>query len=98
MSPNLKALACLRRPRLLIRAARIGAEEYRRSPHLDRLLGHGTTIGDGVALDRLMSLEAEQEELRASGSANYGVARHVEILAAMMGEARLVSHACPTLA
>ncbi|SIS88170.1 hypothetical protein SAMN05421759_10572 [Roseivivax lentus] len=96
MSKTLDALACLRRPRLLIRAARIGAEDYRRKPHLDRLLGAGASYGPGAALAQLMSLEAEQEELRNSGSANYGVARHVEILAAMMAEARLISHACPS--
>ncbi len=98
MSTTLNALSHLRRPRLLIRAARFGAEDYRRAPHLARLLGPGTPGPGHDALSQLISLEAEQEELRQAGSANYGVARHVEILSAMMGEARLVARACPTLA
>jgi hypothetical protein len=34
-------LAALRRPSLLMRAARIGTEDYRRTVHLPRLLGYG---------------------------------------------------------
>ena len=98
MIPTLNLLSHLRRPRLLIRAARIGADDYSRSTHLNRLLGETPPCHHNEALTRLMSLEAEQEELRCAGSANYGVARHVEILSAMMGEARLVSNACPSLA
>ena len=39
-------LHSLHRPRLLIRAARIAAEEYRRDPHLARVLGaHAKVVG-----------------------------------------------------
>ncbi|MHA6323918.1 DUF6477 family protein [Roseivivax sp. CAU 1753] len=96
MSQTIHTLSCLRRPRLLIRAARIGADEYRRTTHLGRLLGGNPPRRHADALDRLMSLEAEQEELRCTGSASYGVALHVEILSAMMAEARLVNQTSAT--
>lgn len=90
MPDFIHALSALRRPRLLIRAARIGAEDYRRNTHLTRLLGEVALPGTDAALTRLMAMEADQEDQRCSGSASYAVARHVEILAAMMAEARLV--------
>ena len=73
MIPTLNLLSHLRRPRLLIRAARIGADDYSRSTHLNRLLGETPPCRHTEALTRLMSLEAEQEELRCAGSANCSV-------------------------
>ncbi len=83
-------LQSLRRPGLLIRAARAGLPEYRRTLHLQRLLGPGTPPRPGAALMRLMELEAEQDEKRRADHASYSIARHVELLAAMMAEAELV--------
>ncbi len=54
-------LATLHRPRLLMRAARIGAAEYRRAGHLPRLLGYGMLPRPGPALMRLIEMEAELE-------------------------------------
>lgn len=90
MKDILSIVSELRRPRLLIRAARIGAQEYRRDPHLHRILGYGALPRPGAALMQLMSLEAEQDERRRAGDAGYSVTRHVEILSAMMGEARVM--------
>ena len=47
-------LANLHRPRLLMRAARIGAQEYRRTGHLPRILGYGILPRHGDALMRLV--------------------------------------------
>ncbi|MCT4553785.1 MAG: DUF6477 family protein [Pelagimonas sp.] len=90
MKDVLGLLNDLRRPRLLIRAARIGAQDYRRDAQLHRLLGYGGLPRHGAALMRLMELEGEQNERRKSADAGYSVARHVELLVAMMGEARLL--------
>ena len=76
--------------RLLIRAARIGAQDYRRNPHLHRLLGYGALPRPGAALVRLMEIEADLDEQRAAEDAAYSVSRHVEVLTAMMGEAHLL--------
>ncbi len=80
----------LRRPRLLVRAARIGAQEYRRDPHLMRVLGQTALPRPGSAMMKLMDLEAALNESRCSDDASYSISRHVEVLAAMMGEARLL--------
>ena len=80
-------LANLHRPRLLIRAARIGAENYRRDGHLPRLLGYGELPRHGPALIRLMEIEAEHEQSRCNTGAGYSVAAHVDVLIAIIGEA-----------
>ncbi len=54
MTDILKKLDSLKRPRLLIRAARIGMAEYRRDVHLRRHLGQGPLPRSGAALARLV--------------------------------------------
>ncbi|ASP21439.1 hypothetical protein ANTHELSMS3_02784 [Antarctobacter heliothermus] len=93
MKDILGLLNDLRRPRILIRAARIGAQEYRRNPHLHRLIGYGTLPRPGAALMRLMEMEADLDEKRHKDDAAYSVSRHVEVLTAMMGEARILREA-----
>ena len=83
----------LRRPRLLIQAARAGCEEYRRDPHLHRLLGHGRLPKSGEALIRLMDMEGELNQQRRAGAGSYSLVAHLDVLIAMMGEARL-ARAC----
>jgi ABC-type branched-subunit amino acid transport system ATPase component len=90
MENLLSGLDALRRPRLLIQAARIGSVAYRRDPALRRLLGTGHVPQTGAALAHLMDMEAELNDQRRSGDLAYSASRHVEILIAMMGEARLL--------
>lgn len=88
-------LASLHRPRLLMRAARIGAQEYRRTAQLPRLLGYGVLPRHGDALMRLLEIEAELEEQRANADACYNLVRHVDVLIAIVGEARGLRAATP---
>lgn len=81
-------LANLRRPRLLIRAARFGLQDYRRDRDLRRLLGVPTTAERNVP--QLFAEEARLEEIRKSGDLNYPVARHIEVLVALISEIRLL--------
>ncbi|MCB1311527.1 MAG: hypothetical protein KDK29_06385 [Sedimentitalea sp.] len=90
MQDILSMLNTLRRPRLLIRAARIGAQEYRRERHLQRLLGYGALPRPAAALLRLMEIEREMNEQRSGDEAGYSLTRHLDILIAMMGEAQLL--------
>lgn len=83
-------LNALHRPRLMMRAARLGAENYRRSSHLPRLLGYGVLPGHGAALLRLMEIEAALEEQRQRSDAGYSLIRHIDVLIAMVGEARVL--------
>lgn len=81
-------LASLHRPRLLMRAARIGAHDYRRAGHLPRLLGYGVLPRHGAALMRLVDIEADLEQQRVSADTCYSLIRHVDVLIAIVGEAR----------
>ena len=81
-------LADLRRPQLLIRAARCGLADYRRDRDLRRLLD-GQPSPDR-AVRRLLTEEERLEEIRCSGEASYSVTRHIEVLIALMSEVRLL--------
>lgn len=95
MRDVLTMLQGLRRPRLLMRAARIGAEDYRRGAHLPRLLGYGNLPRHTQALMRLMELEAELNTQRIEDASAYNLLRHVDILIAIVGEARIMQAAQP---
>jgi Family of unknown function (DUF6477) len=81
-------LATLRRPRLLMRAARFGLQEYRRERDLRRYVGSGASPEDTVF--SLMSVEANLEATRIAGDAAYSVARHIEVLIALLAEAQFL--------
>ncbi|MEC3860969.1 DUF6477 family protein [Mesobacterium sp. TK19101] len=83
----------IKRPRLLIHAARIGLEDYRRDSSLRRLLGYGSPPRTGAVLIRLIEIEAELDSRRRDSEAGYCIARHVEVLSAIMAEARLLRRA-----
>lgn len=90
MQDILSMLNVLKRPRLLIRAARIGAEDYRRAAHLPRLLGYGQLPRHGSALMRLMDIEAELNSLRLREDSSYSLLRHIDVLIAIIGESRIL--------
>ncbi len=89
MQDILSMLQNMQRPRLMMRAARIGAEDYRRTAHLPRLLGYGTLPRHGQALMKLVEIEAVLEEQRTSSDAAYNLVRHLDVLIAMVAEARI---------
>ncbi len=83
-------IAALNRPRLLVRAARFGVEDYSRDRHLLRLLQCVSPPRPGEAILRLLDVEAAINARRLAAAADYSVARHVEVLIALMGEARIM--------
>jgi hypothetical protein len=91
MNDIMGLLKNLRRPQLLIRAARLGQEDYNRSRDLKRVLKSATPPSPGKALMMLISAEAEIEDRRQNDEATYSIARHVDVLVAMMGEARILT-------
>jgi hypothetical protein len=95
MTDLIDSLNALRRPRLLIRAARHGLTEYNRNRDLRRVMRAEPAAGPARVVARLMALEAEQEAIRQAGDAAYSVARHVEVLIALMAEAALLRAADP---
>ena len=90
MQDILSMLNALHRPRLLIRAARIGAEDYRRAAHLPRRLGYGQLPRHGNALMRLMEIEGELNTLRLGDDSSYSLLRHIDVLIAIVGESRIM--------
>ncbi|MBI1418130.1 MAG: hypothetical protein GC146_12985 [Limimaricola sp.] len=83
-------IASLKRPGLLVRTARFGVDDYRRDIHLPRILRNVALPRHGEALIRLLEIEDTLNALRLGGHAEYAVARHVEVMIAIMGEARLM--------
>jgi Family of unknown function (DUF6477) len=82
-------LSALRRPRLLLNAARHGLADYRRDRDLRRLID--APVPPETALPRLFCEEDALEQRRRAGDAGYPVTRHIEVLVALMAEARLLS-------
>lgn len=81
-------LADLKRPALLVRAARMGVTDYNRKRDLRRLTRVAVPPSARKSLPMLMDIEDKLELRRKTGDANYSLTRHVDILIAMMGEAR----------
>lgn len=84
------ALAALRRPRLLISAARFGVAQYDREAVLRRIFGASIPAPGEPCLRRLLEHEAEIDGARKSALGTYAIADHVEALAAIMAESRLL--------
>ncbi len=89
MQDLMTMITTLRRPRLLARAAKHGAQDYNRDRHLQRILGYGSLPGTGAALMRLLELEREVNEQRKEEDAAYSLVRHLDLLIALLGEAQL---------
>ncbi len=80
----------LRRPRLLIRAARTGMAQFRRDRDLGRLIGVPCEMSPQKTVPALLDAEARQERIRLAGDAGYSFARHIDLLIALMCEARML--------
>lgn len=90
MTDLFAALGAMRRPRLLIRAARFGLTDYDRSRDLKRVIKTGALPSPAVAVSTLIEEEAQIDAIRRAGDASYSVARHVDVLIALMAEAALL--------
>ena len=72
----------LYRPRLLAKAARLGARAYRRCRDLP---GFGTQSAARIRA-KLAEVEARLEDDRRAGAPHYRPGRHVQVLAALLAE------------
>lgn len=90
MQDVLSMMNRLTRPKLLIRAARLGAEDYRRETHLPRVLGYGQMPRTADALVQLMQQETVLNDQRKARDAHYSLPCHLDLLIAMIGEARIL--------
>ncbi len=90
MTDFASVLTALRRPKILIRAARAGVVDYRRERDLRRLLRTARVQATRPTLDSLIAEENRLETNRTSGEATYSIQRHVAVLTALIAEARLL--------
>lgn len=86
-------LAALRRPGLLVEAANQGTTKYERRRDLRRMLRVAIPASPRAALEKLLPIEAALENRRRTADKNYSYPRHVDILVALMAEARSFSRA-----
>ena len=86
---DISPLARLRRPRLLVSAARFGLSAYDRAAALPRLLGARLPGPGPDAIAQLTEIERAWDADRKRGAAGYSVSAHVEALTALMAEVRL---------
>lgn len=85
MRDTFAILETIRRPRLLMQAARHSLAAYQRKRDLQRLIG--TEATPLMAVTRLISEEERVEKTRLAGEADYSASRHIELLAALIAEA-----------
>lgn len=90
MTQKTDMLDSIKRPKILVRAAKIGLEWYRRERDLTKVIHSLTTPAPERAMERLVAAERELEQFRVAGQANYDVHRHIAVLTALLGEARLL--------
>lgn len=81
-------LDTLRRPRLLVRAARHGLSDYNRSRDLRRIAGFSDTAKPHQVTAQLLDMEDNMEHRRVAGDHTYEPARHIELLVALMAESQ----------
>ena len=98
----LESLKTIKRPPLLMRTARHGTQEYNRATDLRRILRLPATPPPGAGTVRLLiELEDLQESLRTRPPHEIGnpwrPARHVEVLIALIAEARLMAQVVPSV-
>ena len=79
----------LKRPKLLVRAARFGIDEYRRERDLRRLLKSEDLPRPGQALVALLDIEAAINDLRLTKDTAYSISDQIDALTAIMAEAQL---------
>lgn len=90
MDRTYTALAALRRPRILIGAARFGVAQYDREAVLRRIFGETIPAPGEPCLRHLLKHEAAMDAARKNALGSYAIADHIDALAAIMAESRLL--------
>lgn len=76
----------LRRPKLLVRAARAGLSQWNRRRDLRRVLKSDDLPCSASALQRLRTEEMQLNAARCEGQADYDLHRHILLLIAILAE------------
>ncbi len=78
----------LKRPGLLVRAARFGIDHYRRTRDLARLLPDMSPAGPAPTLMALLDAEHAVNAMRLEQDRAYDIVQHIDLLTAIMAESR----------
>ncbi len=90
-------VAALRRPRLLISAARHALSECDRERNLRRILANSAAPAPIKAMPRLLEEEQRLNDLRRAEDATYDAHRHIAVLTAILGELQTLPRPVPQL-
>lgn len=85
MCPQLTAL---KRPKILVEAARHGATLYKRKTHLRKIIGGRYCRNHEQLLDALSQHEFALDQDRRAQIETYSVRRHIEVLSALLAESQ----------
>lgn len=91
MTDLFSRISNLRRPPLLIRAARAGTGHFDRQRDLKRLIRVAAAPAPSRSIALLLDEEAELEDNRKTKNQSYNLLRHIEVLIAVIAETRLLS-------
>ncbi len=78
------------RPKILMQAAKIGLQNYRRETDLKKILGARALSNHSQNISQLSDREIELEEARKSGNAAYDMNKHIQIMTALLQELYLL--------
>ena len=88
MNDFLSGICKIRRPKLLMDAARRGIRDYNKDKFMERFDKSLKSRNAKSALLALLPLENSLEIARVNGDASYSPSRHVEILIAVLAEVK----------
>ncbi len=88
MSDLGSTLSTLKRPRILVGAARKGVGFYRRERDLGPLLKSLRSPAH-TDTEQLLAAEAHLEQTRSTGGSGYSLSSHIAVLTALIAEATL---------
>lgn len=78
------------RPKILMQAAKIGLQTYRRETDLKKILGSRGTSDQNQIISQLSDREIKREEARKNGNAAYDMNKHIQIMTALLQELYLL--------
>ncbi len=78
------------RPKILMQAAKISLQTYRRETDLKKILGSRGTSDQNQIISQLSDREIELEEARKNGNAAYDMNKHIQIMTALLQELYLL--------
>ncbi len=90
MTTRTSALTGMRRSKILVESARIGIKHYRREKALKLLFKTNRPCTKTAMVLALQAQEQDIEQLRQNGDGNYRAQRHVQVMTALIAEARRV--------